>query len=83
MGGFYMKVMLLFEIEGIPKSEILEGLGFTVEGEYVITGEGKIPVEDVEMVISKNGKLALLKDPLEVSDYFFDLENERDENENP
>ena len=78
-----MKVMLLFEIEGIPKSEILEGLGFTVEGEYVITGEGKIPVEDVEMVISKNGKLALLKDPLEVSDYFFDLENERDENENP
>jgi len=78
-----MKVMLLFEIEGIPKSEILEGLGFTVEGEYVITDEGKIPIEDVEMVISKNGKLTLLKDPLEVSDYFFDLENEGDENENP
>jgi hypothetical protein len=72
-----MKVMLLFEIEGIPKSEILEGLGFTVEGEYVITDEGKIPIEDVEMVVNKNGKLVLLKDPIDVSDFFADIEYEK------
>jgi len=71
-----MKVMILFEIEGMPKSEILEGLGFTVEGEYVITDKGKIPVEDVEMVVSKNGKLTLLKDPIDVSDFFADIEDE-------
>jgi len=71
-----MKVMILFEIEGMPKSEILEGLGFTVEGEYVITDKGKIPVEDVEMVVNKNGKITLLKDPIEVSDFFADIEDE-------
>jgi hypothetical protein len=75
--------MLIFEIEGIPKSEILEGLGFTVEGEYVITDEGKIPVEDVEMVVNKNGKLTLLTDPIDISDFFVDIEDERGENENP
>jgi len=78
-----MKVMLLFEIEGMTKKEILEGLGFTVEGEYVITDEGKIPVEDVEMVVSKNGKLALLTDPIDVSNFFADIEDEMGENENP
>jgi len=71
-----MKAVLIFEIEGMPKSEILKGLGFTVEDEYVITDEGKIPVEDVEMVVSKNGKLTLLKDPIDVSDFFADIEDE-------
>jgi len=74
-----MKAILIFEIEGMPKSEILEGLGFAVEGDYVITGEGKVLIDDIEMVVNKNGKLTLLTDPLEVSDYFFGLENEGDE----
>jgi len=71
-----MKAVLIFEIEGMPKREILEGLGFAVEGDYVITGEGKIPVEDVEMVVNKNGRLTLLTDPIDVSDFFANIEDE-------
>jgi len=71
-----MKAVLIFEIEGMPKSEILEGLGFAVEGNYVITDEGKIPVEDVEMVVNKNGKLTLLTDPIDVSNFFANIEDE-------
>jgi hypothetical protein len=72
-----MKVMLLFEIEGMPKGEILEGLGFTVEGNYVITDEGKVLIDNVEMVVNKNGKLVLLTDPIDVSDFFADIEDEK------
>jgi len=72
-----MKVMLIFEIDGMPKNEILKGLGFAVEGEYVITGEGKVLIDDVEMVVNKNGKLTLLTDPIDVSDFFVDIEDEK------
>ena len=72
----------IFEIEGITKQEILQELGFIVEDNYVIYEDQKIPIDTIEMIISgKNGKLKLLLDPLEVSDYFSDLnENENEEN---
>jgi len=73
-----MKDVIIFEIEGISKKEILEDLGFSIEGEYVIIDNKKIPIEDVEMVVNKDGKLTLLADPLEVSDYFYHI-NEGDE----
>ena len=77
-----MKEMLIFEIEGISKSEILQDLGFTIEGNNVILGNKKIPIDYIEMVVGgEDGKLKLLIDPLEVSDYFSDLnENENEEN---
>jgi len=78
MGGFYMKGVIIFEIEGISKKEILGDLGFSTEGEYVIIDNKKIPIEDIEMLVSKDGKLTLLTDPLEVSDYFSHI-NEEDE----
>jgi len=71
-----MKAVLIFEIDGMPKSEILESLGFTVEGNYVITDEGKVLIDDVEMVVNKNGKLAFLTDPIDVSDFFANIEDE-------
>jgi len=71
-----MKAVLIFEIEGMPKKEILKGLGFAVEGEYVITDEGKVLIDDVEMVVNKNGKLTLLTDPIDVSDFFANIEDE-------
>jgi len=76
--GFFF----IFEIEGITKQEILQELGFIVEDNYVIYEDQKIPIDTIEMIISgKNGKLKLLLDPLEVSDYFSDLnENENEEN---
>ena len=73
-----MKSIIIFEIEGITKSEILDGLGFTIDGGYVITDGNRVLIDDVEMVVSKNGKLTLLTDPLEVSDYFSYI-NEGDE----
>jgi len=73
-----MKGIILFEIEGISKKEILEDLGFSIEDKYVMIDNKKIPIEDVEMVVSKDGKLTLLTDPLEVSDYFSYI-NEGDE----
>jgi len=71
-----MKAVLIFEIEGMPKKEILKGLGFAVEGDYVIAGEGKVLIDDVEMVVNKNGKLTLLTDPIDVSDFFANIEDE-------
>ena len=71
-----MKAVLIFEIDGMPKSEILKGLGFAVEGDYVIAGEGKVLIDDVEMVVNKNGKLTLLTDPIDVSDFFANIEDE-------
>jgi len=73
-----MKGVIIFEIEGISKKEILKDLGFNIEDEYVIIDNKKIPIEDVEMVVSKDEKLTLLADPLEVSDYFYHI-NEGDE----
>jgi len=73
-----MKGVIIFEIEGMSKKEILEDLGFSIEDKYVMIDNKKIPLEDVEMVVSKNGKLTLLTDPLEVSDYFSYI-NEGDE----
>ena len=73
-----MKGVIIFEIEGISKKEILEDLGFSIEDEYVIIDNKKIPIEDVEMLVNKNGKLTLLADPLEISDYFYHI-NEEDE----
>jgi len=73
-----MKGVIIFEIEGMSKKEILEDLGFSIEDKYVMIDNKKIPLEDVEMVVSKNGKLTLLTDPLEVSDYFSYI-NEEDE----
>jgi hypothetical protein len=78
MGGFYMKDVIIFEIEGISKKEILKDLGFNIEDEYVIIDNKKIPIEDVEMLVNKDGKLTLLADPSEVSDYFYHI-NEEDE----
>jgi hypothetical protein len=74
-----MKEMLIFEIDGMTKKEILKDLGFTVKGEYVITDNDKMLIDNVEMIVSKNGKLTLLTDPIDVSDFFADIENEGDE----
>jgi hypothetical protein len=76
-----MGIKLIFEIEGMPKDEILKDLGFTVEDNYIILEGKKIPIDAVEMVVpDKNGKPKVLIDPLEVSDFFFDLQNEDEEN---
>jgi len=73
-----MKGVIIFEIEGISKKEILEDLGFSIEDKYVMIDNKKIPIEDVEMVVNQDGKLTLIVDPLDVSDYFYHI-NERDE----
>jgi len=73
-----MKTIIIFEIEGISKKEILEDLGFNTENGYVIIDNKKIPIEDIEMLVNKGGKLTLLTDPLEVSNYFYHI-NEEDE----
>jgi len=79
-----MGVKLIFEIEGMPKDEILKDLGFTVEDNYLILEGKKIPIDAVEMIVpDKNGKPKVLIDPLEVSDYFSDLDkNEGEGKEN-
>jgi len=75
-------ILVLFEIEGMPKDEILKYLGLTIEDNYLILEGKKIPIDAIEMVVpDKNGKFKVLIDPLEVSDYFSDLdENEDEEN---
>jgi len=75
-----MGIKLIFEIEGMPKDEILKDLGFTVEDNYIILEGKKIPIDAVEMVVpDKNGKPKVLIDPLEVSDFFNDLDENEDE----
>jgi len=75
-----MGIKLIFEIEGMPKDEILKDLGFTVEDNYIILEGKKIPIDAVEMVVpDKNGKPKVLIDPLEVSDFFSDLDKNKDE----
>ena len=78
-----MGIKLIFEIEGMSKDEILKDLGFTVEDNYLILEGKKIPIDAVEMVVpDKNGKPKILIDPLEVSDFFSDLdENEENKKE--
>jgi len=72
----------IFEIEGITKQEILQNLGFTVEDNYVIYEDQKIPIDTIEMIVSgKNGKPKLLIDTLEVSDFFYMLDDEENKKE--
>ncbi|MFP3257620.1 MAG: hypothetical protein RXO36_07460 [Candidatus Nanopusillus acidilobi] len=76
-----MGIKLIFEIEGMAKDEILKDLGFAVKDNYLIIEGKKIPIDAVEMIVpDKNGKPKVLIDPLEVSDYFGDLD-EDEENE--
>jgi hypothetical protein len=77
-----MKDLLIFEIDGMDKKEILEGLGFLIDENGYLYRDGKpilskidntkVKVEDVEMIVP--GSLEVLSDPIEVSDYFSDLE---------
>jgi len=78
-----MKNFLIFNIEGIPTKEILESFGFTIKGDFVVLEENKmIPINAVEMIVSgEDGKPKLLIDPLEVSDFFYMLDDEENKKE--
>ena len=69
--------IIIFEIEGIEKVDILKELGFTIENDFVLIENKKIPIDAVEMIVpGKNGKPKILVDPLEVSDFFAENEEE-------